>query len=112
MYYGEKMKLKIGDKVRMTKRGFKFYSNIDIAFDMSSFNGVMDEKEFTSTVCGLFAIHGVGTIKKFNSFGDPLIKFEYSLDGIRYKYSHYFDIKDIKKLNILEKIILKLKGSL
>jgi hypothetical protein len=106
------MKLKIGDKVRMTPRGFKFYSNIDIAFDMGSFAGVMNEEQFNSAVCELFSIHGIGTVKGFNSCGEPFVKFKYSLDGIKYHYSSYFELKDVRKLNILEKIILKLKGSL
>jgi hypothetical protein len=104
--------LKIGDKVKMTPRGFKFYSNIDIAFDMNSINGAMKEDHFTSSVCELFSIHGVGTVKSFNSLGEPFVKFKYSLDGIKYHYSSYFELKDVRKLNILERIILKLKGSL
>jgi hypothetical protein len=105
-------KLKIGDKVRMTNRGFKFYSNIDIAFDMGSFNGAMKKEQFASVVCELFSIHGIGTVKNFNSEGEPFVMFRHSLDGVNYHYSHYFQLKDVKKLNILERIILKLKGSL
>ena len=52
--------LKIGDKVKMTPRGFKFYSNVDIAFQMYSVGGLMESKHFTSAICEQFAIHGVG----------------------------------------------------
>jgi hypothetical protein len=106
------MNLKIGDKVKMTKSGFKFYSNIDIAFDMGSLQGVMKKEQFTSVVCELFAIHGVGVVKKFNHCGEAFIKWEFSLDGIKYYYSHYFEANNIRKLSVLENLIFKLKGSL
>lgn len=104
------MNLKIGDKVRMTKKGFKFYSNIDIQFDMGSVGSLMERRHFTMAACELFAIHGVGTIKKFNDEGLPYIKWEYRLDGIKYRYQHYFDLRDVKKLSILDKLIFKIQG--
>ncbi len=107
------MSFKIGDKVKMTKRGFRFYSNPEIAFDMSCVGGsIRTEDAFISTVCGLFAIHGVGTVKRFNYSDDPYIVFKYSLDGVNYKYTHYFDKKDVKKLSFIDRIIFKLKGLL
>lgn len=96
--------LKIGDKVKMTPRGFKFYSNVDIAFQMHSVGGLMESKHFTSAICDQFAIHGVGTIKRFNSDGDPFIRWDFSINGTKYHYSHYFDKKDIRKLTFLEKL--------
>lgn len=110
MYIGEKMSLKIGDKVKMTKRGFKFYSDIDIQFVMGSVGGKMNAGYFTMAVCEQFAIHGIGTVKKFNDEGNPYIKWEYRLDGIKYYYHHYFDLKDIKKLSLLDKLIFKIQG--
>lgn len=96
--------LKIGDKVKMTPRGFRFYSNVDTAFEMNCVAGVMKEEHFTSAICGLFAIHGVGTIKRFDSDGDPFIRWDFSINGTKYHYSHYFDKKDIRKLTLLEKL--------
>ena len=104
------MNLKIGDKVKMTERGFKFYSNIDTVFDIHSVARIMEAKHFSSAACGMLAIHGVGTVKKFNDEGHPYIRWEYRLDGIKYHYTHYFDIKDIKKLSFLDKVIFKLQG--
>ena len=106
------MSLKIGDKVKMTKRGFRFYSNVNIQFDMSNVGGKMNAEQFTMAVCELFAIHGVGTVKRFNDFDDPYIVFKHSLDGVKYKYTHYFDKKDIKKLSFIDKIIFAFKGLL
>jgi hypothetical protein len=102
--------LKIGDKVKMTPRGFKYHSNLDKAFDVHSVGKTMEQKHFTRCVCELFAIHGVGTIRKFNFLGEPEIRWEYSLDGVKYHYIHYYELKDVKKLNILDKIKLFLKG--
>ena len=102
--------LKIGDKVKMTPRGFKFYSNVDIQFDMSSIGRKMDAEHFTQAICEQFAIHGVGTVKKFNELGDPYIRWEYRLDGIRYHYEHYFETSNVKKLSFLDKIIFKFQG--
>lgn len=104
------MKLKIGDKVRMTPRGFKFYSNLDHAFSLSSIRGSMSEKHFEECACGLFSIHGIGTVKKFNSSGDPYIEFKYKLDGVRYFSSHYYDLKDIEKLSFMDRLIFKIQG--
>lgn len=103
--------LKIGDKVKMTKKGFKFYANLDIQFDMGSVGRKMDEKHFTQAVCEQFAIHGVGTVKKFNESGEPYIRWDFAIDGMEYHYTHYFENKDIRKLTMLEKIMLFLKGS-
>lgn len=104
--------LKIGDKVKMTKRGFKFYANVDISFETNSVGGSMDEQRFTSAVCEQFAIHGVGTIKQFTDEGTPYIRWDFSINGMKYHYHHYFDKRDIKKLSFLDKIIFKLKGLL
>jgi hypothetical protein len=96
--------LKIGDKVKMTKRGFIFYANVDTSFDMFSVGGKMSHENYTSAICQQFAIHGVGTIKRFNDEGSPLVRWEFSIDGMEYHYSHYFDKKDIRKLTLLEKL--------
>ena len=104
------MSLKIGDKVKMTEHGFKFYSNVDIAFDSHSVARIMAAKHFTSATCELFAIHGVGIIQKFNDEGTPYICWEYRLDGIKYHYIHYYEPNHIKKLSFLDKVIFKLQG--
>lgn len=104
------MSLKIGDKVRMTKKGFKFYSNIDIQFEMNSVGLLMERKHFTTAACELFAIHGIGTVKRFNDEGLPYIRWEYRLDGIKYHYQHYFQLNDVNKLNLLDKLIFKIQG--
>jgi hypothetical protein len=98
------MNLKIGDKVKMTPRGFKFYANLDTSFDMGSVAGSMNSQQFTQAICEQFAIHGVGVVKKFNTEGEPYIRWEFSIDGMNYHYSHYFDKKDIRKLTLLEKL--------
>lgn len=104
------MSLKIGDKVKMTPRGFKFYSNLDIQFVMVSVGSKVDEKHFTEAICEQFAIHGIGVIKKFNTEGEPYIRWDFSIDGLEYHYSAYFGSKDVRKLNLLERLIEKLKG--
>lgn len=104
--------LKISDKVRMTPRGFRFYSNVDIAFETHSVGGLMESKHFTSAVCEQFAIHGVGTVKEFSDDGTPYIRWDFSINGMKYHYHHYFDVRDVKKLSFLDKIIFKLKGLL
>ena len=98
------MNLKIGDKVKMTPRGFKFYSNLDIQFVMVSVGSKVDKKHFTEAICEQFAIHGIGIVKKFNSEGEPYIRWDFSIDGLEYHYSSYFDKKDIRKLTFLEKL--------
>ena len=101
--------LKIGDKVKMTPRGFRFYSNVDIVFDMNSIARVMSQEHFTSAVCEQFAIHGVGTVKSLNDGGDPYVRWDFSINGVRYHYTHYFCKKDLKKLNFIDRLKAKLK---
>jgi hypothetical protein len=103
------MKLKIGDKVKMTKRGFKFYGNTLILFELNLVGGKMEYKHFESALCESKAIHGVGTIKRFNEEGEPYVLWENNLDGINYFYTHYFEIKDIRKLNFIDRLKAKLK---
>lgn len=102
--------LKVGDKVKMTPRGFKFYSNLDHAFSLNSIRGSMNEENFEECVCGLFSIHGIGTVKEFNSSGDPYIEFKYRLDGVRYFSAHYYELKDVKKLSFTDKLLFKIQG--
>lgn len=102
--------LKIGDKVRMTKRGFRFYSNLDYAFRTGSVGFHMSEENFISCVCELFAIHGVGVVKKIDEYGVAYVKWTCRLDGVKYFYTHYYETKDLKKINLLDKIIFKIQG--
>jgi hypothetical protein len=104
------MKLKIGDKVKITKYGFKFHSNLDISFEMNSVCLSMKREHFTSAVCELFAINGVGTVKKFNDEGEPYVRWDFKLGGIKYHYSHYYELASVKKLSFLDRIIFKIKG--
>ena len=104
------MNLKIGDKVRMTPQGFRFYSNVDTQFIMHSVGLSMNSKHYTSAVCGLMAVHGVGTVKRFNSEGSPYIVWNYKLDGMKYYYTHYFEVEDVKKLSFLDKLLFKIQG--
>lgn len=102
--------LKIGDKVKMTKRGFNFYSNLNYAFSLNSICGSMSKKHFEESVCELLSIHGIGTVKKFNSSGDPYIEFKYRLDGVKYFSGHYYELKDVKKLSFIDRLIFKIQG--
>jgi len=102
--------LKIGDKVKMTKRGFKFYSNLDITYRMYSAAGILERDSYIQSITQLFSIHGVGTVVKFNSEGDPYIRWSYSLDGVYYFHEAYYEGLDVRKLNKLEQFHLKIKG--
>ena len=106
------MSLKIGDKVKMTKRGFKFYGNVSKQFTMFYVGGKMEYEHFESAMCESKAIHGIGTIKRFNTEGDPYVRWENSLDGIKYHYTHYFDKRDVAKLTLLDKLKFKLRSLL
>lgn len=106
------MNLKIGDKVKMTKRGFRFYGDVNIQFTMCSVGGKMEYKNFESAICEAISIHGIGTVKRFNDEGSPYILWENILDGINYFYTDYFEKKDIRKLNFLDRLKAKLKSLL
>jgi hypothetical protein len=111
MHKGEKMSFKVGDKVIMSKKGFKYYSDITKQFEASTVCGVINElSHFEQAVCCLFSIHGIGTIKKINEYGVLYIKWEYKLDGIKYHYTHYFENGDIKKISFLDRLKFKIRG--
>lgn len=101
--------LKIGDKVKMTKRGFKYYANLDKAFNSHSVAGSLHHERFVCAVCEQFAIRGIGTVLRFSSLGYPEIRWENSNSGVKYHYTHYFDKGDIKKLSLLDKLCFKLR---
>ena len=104
------MNFELGDRVKMAKKGFKFYSNVDKQFDSHSVSNKMDSEHFTMCVCALFSVHGIGTVKHFNDEGDPYISWKYKLDGVYYYYEHFYDKKDVTKLSILDRIIFKIQG--
>ena len=106
------MSLKVGDKVKMTKRGFKYYANLDNAFDSHNVGGLLNHKHFTSAVCQQFAIRGIGTVLLFSDNGYPEVRWENSDGIIKFHYTHYFDLRDVRKMTLLEKIIAKLRGAL
>ena len=110
MYQGEKMNFELGDRVKMTKKGFKFYSNVDKRFDSHSVSNKMDSEHFTRCVCALFSVHGIGTVKHFDDEGNPYISWKYKLDGVYYYYEHFYEKKDVTKLSILDRIIFKIQG--
>lgn len=101
---------KIGDKVKMTKEGFNFYSNVDIAFETHSVAKSMNNRHFSKAVCELFAIHGIGTVKKILDDDVFYIRWDFKLDGVNYHYCHNFEAKDVKKLSFLDKLIFKIQG--
>lgn len=104
------MNFKIGDKVKMTKEGFLFYSNIDTAYDMASTSMKVESSNFERAICTLFSIHGIGTVKKINSCGDLYIRWNYRLDGVKYYSEHYYEQEEVSKLSFLDKIKFKLQG--
>ena len=104
------MNLKIGDKVKMTKRGFKFYADVEKSFECHSVSGSMEEDNFTQSVCELFAIHGVGTIINYiPECGTLKIRWNYRIDGLNIFFTHYYDSEDIKKLSLFDKIKFKIQ---
>jgi hypothetical protein len=51
-----------------------------------------------------------GTVKKFNDEGEPFVRWDFKLGGIKYHYSHYYELASVKKLSFLDRIIFKIKG--
>ena len=104
--------MKIGDKVIMTKKGFHFYHNLSIQFDMHNVAGKVSDKDFVSAMSEILAVQGIGTIKRFNSEGDPYIRWESKMNGMYFFFEHYFDQDSVQKICLLQKLRLKLKALL
>jgi hypothetical protein len=100
------MKLKIGDKVKMTAEGYHFHHNVDKMIEgiqVPSRAG-LDEKDVEERFCEMLAIQGIGTVIKFNSDGDPFISWEWKNAGMFFKKRCFYDIDDVRKLTLWEKL--------
>jgi hypothetical protein len=102
---------KVGDKVKMTKRGLEYYANPNQAFRSNSVKQLVNKKQFESAVCELFAVRGIGEVVD-TTFESPKIKWTLRLNGMYFYYTHYFDFADFKKASLLDRIIVRIKGML
>jgi hypothetical protein len=98
------MKLKIGDKVKLSKEGHSFNSDLSEAFVGNCFGEGVNSENFKSAVCGLFAVHGVGVVKDFNDDEDPKIRWELHINGMFYYYTHFYGQEDLQRLSLLDRL--------
>ena len=104
------MDYKIGDKVKMSKYGLQFYSNVSHMIDSHRVplaNSVKVES-VESLVCELMSIHGVGTIIKLTE-ENALIRFRNSTNGVFFYYKGIYDYESFYKLSLFERIVLRFK---
>jgi hypothetical protein len=106
------MNLKIGDKVIMSKEGFHFHHNPDIQFDMCALSGSVKKDVFISFHSEILSLLGIGTVKRFNSSGEPYIRWENKMNGMYFFYEHYFEHESIHKIGLFQRLRLKLKALL
>jgi hypothetical protein len=100
---GNNMKLKVGDKVKMTPEGFRFYSNLNTAYHSAAAKGNLSSEAFVKAVCELFAVRGTGVIIKFSTIGEPYIKWTFRDNGTFFHRSHFYEVSHVRKLTVLER---------
>ncbi len=95
--------MKKGTLVKMTDRGFHFYHNIDDMFDGSQLRGNVDAKSFESSMCESLAILGTGKVV----IVEPTqlkVRWSFSNASMNFYYTMWYDLKDVRKLSLLERI--------
>jgi len=97
------MKLKIGDKVKLSKEGQDFNADLSEIFISNCIGGKLSVRHFESAVCSLFAVHGVGVIKGFNDDEDPKVRWELHINGMFYYYTHFYGQEDLQRLSLLDR---------
>ena len=99
--------LKIGDKIKMNKAGVLNH-NPDNMFDAHNVGGVISEKHLKQLLCEFIAIQGIGEIKEVKS-DCVRVKFKNNLNGHYFYFTMWYEVEHLKKLTILDKIVLKLR---
>jgi hypothetical protein len=97
-------KFKVGDKVRLTEEGFHFYHNPHHMVDSFLIGDSINPKNARKLICELLAVQGIGTVTRFNSEGDPSVDWKFRNAGMFFKYSSIYDIDNVRKLTLLEKL--------
>jgi hypothetical protein len=104
--------LKKGDLVVMTNQGFAYHGNLHKRFESHIVQGSpgLTYEQFESLACDLLAVQGVGEVLRFNSAGEPFIRFRNSIKGMYFHYSFYYGLDEVRKLTLWEKLKYKLIG--
>ena len=95
--------MKINDRVKMTDRGFHFYHNIDDMFDGSQLRGNVDAKSFESVVCESLAILGTGKVVIVEPT-QVKVRWSFNNASMNFYYTMWYDLKDVRKLSLFERI--------
>jgi hypothetical protein len=98
------MKLKIGDKVKMSKDGFHFYQNIARMMEVYKHPAQWKNSSIEQMVCEILALQGTGKVIKFNSEGEPFISWTYKNAGMFYKHRFHYATESVRKLTLWEKL--------
>jgi len=98
-------KLQVGDKIKLTKLGFHFHHNVLRKLhsrEVPDFG--YREKDMEEMFCEILALQGTGIVLKFNSSGDPLVKWTYRNAGMFFYNSFYYGKEEVRHLTLWEKI--------
>lgn len=100
---------KPGDLVIMNDTGFAYHGNLDRTFESYSVGLEIRPKAFEAAICEIMAIQGVGEVLYVKE--DAIrVKFKYSVKGLYYFYTSYYNPEDVSKLTLLQKLKYKLLG--
>lgn len=99
--------MKKGTLVKMTKEGFAFHHNPDRVFDAYCLRDVITYKHYSESFCETLAIMGTGKVLFSKTVeGETIhkVKWELKHNGMYFYYTMWYDLKDIRKLSLLERI--------
>jgi hypothetical protein len=97
-------KLKVGDKVKLTAEGYHFHHNVDKMLNSYRHPSEWEEEAIENMLCEILAVQGIGIIMRFNEDGDPFVSWKWNNAGMFFKKRCYYDIDDVRKLNLWEKL--------
>lgn len=95
--------MKIGDKVKMTSSGFHFYHNIPQRFDSFRIGDSLKETHCHNMLCETLALLGTGEVVDTNDEYYK-VKFKYKNAGMYFYATAWYDVDDIRKLSLWEKL--------
>jgi hypothetical protein len=102
MCIGEKMNLKIGDKVKMNKEG-TFYHNPDNMFDAHNVGGFLNAEHYEQLICEFMAVQNVGEVKELDEHA-VRVRFHNSLNGRYYFFTMWYEPSHLSKLTFFQKL--------
>ena len=102
------MNLKIGDKVKMNKKGIIYY-NPDNMFDAHSVRQLLNACNYEQLLCEFMSVQNVGEVKELNEQAIR-VRFQNSVNGRYFFFTMWYEPSHLSKLTFFQKLKYELFG--